>query len=644
MKKVFKVFSGIFAVFNSMPFVGIVPLTVLLGACDQINPTAMPVIDGNNAPTGETFYSVTLSQCNIPPGGDEIEGKTIICGTVSVPENYDKPTGNRILLSYALLKANGNLPASDPVIFLHGGPGSGELLFLPQFVDDFATMRQYRDVLVFDQRGAGFSNGPLDCAMDLLKREKEISDAVAMASPDDADKVKQEIVLEVCREGAQKRNIDLSQYNTINNGRDVQNLVTALGYEEFNLYGHSYGTKLALEIMRQQPAGLRSVILDSSMSPNVKFYEESGKPAVESAQALFAACSDDDACHATYPDLMSRFNQLMSQLEDAPIVLDNDKSITPAAVVALFNMRNSRYNGSGISVYLPRMIAELEEGVTDTYVGLVDGSLLPPSIFADDESTFDEDEIPPDLSLAQTFDRKANATESLQGDPDARYAYFSLPQQPAIQLSLLNFIDQYIAAPDRAVLLETVRAMGDDDVAELYSWIRKVIAFQPNPTIATIIFPLHLFVCNESIPFNTIEGARTYIKSAPIPAMTEGALAAAVNSIELCNGLPTGTVDDSFHEPVVSDIPTLVMVGLNDTQTASSWGRIILETLSNGSLVTFPESGHGVYQFSQCARDIGVAFFNRPETAPDTACLKELKPEFRLQQETVIKAKRIKSK
>lgn len=153
-------------------------------------------------------------------------------------------------------------------------------------------------------------NGELQVSpIDLLKREKEISDAVAMASPDDADKVKQEIVLEVCREGAQKRNIDLSQYNTINNGRDVQNLVTALGYEEFNLYGHSYGTKLALEIMRQQPAGLRSVILDSSMSPNVKFYEESGKPAVESAQALFAACSDDDACHATYPDLMSRFNQ-----------------------------------------------------------------------------------------------------------------------------------------------------------------------------------------------------------------------------------------------------------------------------------------------------------------------------------------------
>ena len=105
-------------------------------------------------------------------------------------------------------------------------------------------------------------------------------------------------------------------------------------------------------------------------------------------------------------------------------------------------------------------------------------------------------------------------------------------------------------------------------------------------------------------------------------------MASAVNSIELCDGLPTGTVDDSFHDPFSSDIPILVLAGLNDTQTATSWGAAVVETMSNGRFSTFPESGHGVYQFSQCAKDIATAFFDQPDAAPDTACIDDLNPEF----------------
>ncbi|MEA3336701.1 MAG: alpha/beta hydrolase [Chloroflexota bacterium] len=612
-------------------------LLLALAACDAQVPTPAPEptteiseAGEGSAPSSEDLYAVTQSPCDVPPGGDEIEGETIICGTVSVPENYDDPDGNRIPLSYALLKASGDSPAPDPVIFLHGGPGSGELLTLATFVEDFATVRQDRDVLVFDQRGAGFSNAPLDCAMDLIEREEEIADAVAQASPEDADKLRQAKILEICAQAAQERGVDLSQYNTINNARDVQSVVTALGYEDFNLYGHSYGTKLALETMRQQPAGLRSVVVDSVAPPDIELYARSREPALEAAQALFAACAAGDACNAAYPDLEARFNLLMAQLEQAPIVVNEEQSITPAEVIALFNLRNSRYNGPGISAHLPRMIAELEQGVTDTYDGLMDGSLLPPSPFDDEEFVLDEEESPPELTLAETFNFAANSTESLQADPEAKRVYFALPQQPATQAILLDFIDQYIPAADSAALLETAQAMSNDDVAELYTLIRKFAAYQPNPVMATIIVPLHLFVCNESIPFNTMEGAKAYIESAPIPAMTQGALANAANSIELCDGMPTGTVDDSFHDPVASDVPTLVMVGLNDTQTAASWGSVALETLSNGTLATFPESGHGVYQFSQCAREMGAAFFNQPDAALDTACIEELKPEFAL--------------
>ncbi len=116
--------------------------------------------------------------------------------------------------------------------------------------------------------------------------------------------------------------------------------------------------------------------------------------------------------------------------------------------------------------------------------------------------------------------------------------------------------------------------------------------------------------------------------------MTEKALDYASESIEICDGMPTGRVDDSFHDPVVSPVPTLVMIGLNDTQTAPDWGRFALESLSNGSLAVFPESGHGVYQFSQCAKDIGAAFFKQPDGQPDMSCAQELKPKFILPYRT----------
>ena len=218
----------------------------------------------------------------------------------------------------------------------------------------------------------------------------------------------------------------------------------------------------------------------------------------------------------------------------------------------------------------------------------------------------------------------------LQTDPDTRSAYFSLPQQPASSATLLDFIEKHIPEDQSAPLVEIAQTLDEDDVAELFKQIQRFTAFQPNPIMATVIVPLHLFTCNESIPFNTMEDAEAYIESAPIPAFMQGALAGAVKSIELCDDLPTGTVDDSFHDPVSSDIPILVLAGLNDTQTAISWGAAAVETMSNGRFTTFPESGHGVYQFSQCAKDIAADFFNQPDADMDTTCTNGLNPEFAL--------------
>ena len=83
---------------------------------------AFPVIAGGGAVAA---YPVTIEACPRPLPAAEVEGKTVICGRVDVPEDHDSPEGPRIKLSFAVLKAHTESPAPDPLVYLHGGPGGG---------------------------------------------------------------------------------------------------------------------------------------------------------------------------------------------------------------------------------------------------------------------------------------------------------------------------------------------------------------------------------------------------------------------------------------------------------------------------------------------------------------------------------------
>jgi hypothetical protein len=85
-----------------------------------------------------------------------------------------------------------------------------------------------------------------------------------------------------------------------------------------------------------------------------------------------------------------------------------------------------------------------------------------------------------------------------------------------------------------------------------------------------------------------------------------------------------------MNDPVTADIPTLVMQGGLDTQTAPSWGALMVSTLPQGQLGFLPESGHGTFIYSQCSRDIGAAFLDNPEARVDTSCTADLIPAFLL--------------
>jgi pimeloyl-ACP methyl ester carboxylesterase len=85
-----------------------------------------------------------------------------------------------------------------------------------------------------------------------------------------------------------------------------------------------------------------------------------------------------------------------------------------------------------------------------------------------------------------------------------------------------------------------------------------------------------------------------------------------------------------MNDPVTADIPTLVLQGTLDTQTAQSWGPIMASSLPKGQLAILPESGHGTFLFSECSRDIAASFLDNPAAPVNTSCTAGLVPGFLL--------------
>ena len=107
-----------------------------------------------------------------------------------------------------------------------------------------------------------------------------------------------------CRQRLVDEGIDLSAYNSLQNAADIQSLRLALGYEQINLYGVSYGTLLALHTLRFYPQGLRSVILDAVVSPQINFYHFGATVTGQHAWIPFSKpVWTDSECSRAFPDL-----------------------------------------------------------------------------------------------------------------------------------------------------------------------------------------------------------------------------------------------------------------------------------------------------------------------------------------------------
>src|SRR5262249_47529998 len=114
---------------------------------------------------------------------------------------------------------------------------------------------------------------------------------------------------------------DLSPFNSAENADDVEDVRQALGYDNINFYGVSYGTELGQFVMRQHPDHLRSVVLDAVVPLTYSLFTEPAFAKQRIAEKYFNACAVDAGCNTAFPNLGQRYLALIDRLNKQPVVV-----------------------------------------------------------------------------------------------------------------------------------------------------------------------------------------------------------------------------------------------------------------------------------------------------------------------------------
>ncbi|MDZ7728517.1 MAG: alpha/beta fold hydrolase [Dehalococcoidia bacterium] len=480
---------------------------------DESTPGANGGDDGDTA-AGEIAWDACAF--TVPQGVD------VECGYLEVPENRDDPDGGTVRLHLGVFQAQEETD-EPPLVFLSGGPGGAALEPLARnFPIFYEPWTAERDLVVFDQRGTGHSEPSLACPEhDDLVRESVDEDV----SPDELGDQLVE-ALYSCRDRLVEEGVNLSAYNSAASAADMEALREALGYEQWDVYGISYGTRLALKAMREYPDGIRSAVLDSAYPLEADLYESTPGNVDRALTALFESCASDDACSETYPNLEATFLETVEALNAEPAPVEVPSPLTGTT----------------------------REGVMTGHdlVGLVFQSL---------------------------------------------YATPLIPYLPEI---IVNAAEGELSTG--GLLLGTFMAQLE------FSNIGMQLSVQ----------------CREETPFGNAEAAAEAADEVGLGGFFAASPNLGPRIYEICEEWDAGEAPPEADEPVASDIPTLVFAGSHDPITPPSWGADVAESLSNGALIEFPATGHGVATSHDCAEAIMFAFLSDPSTEPDTGCIGDI--------------------
>ncbi len=428
------------------------------------------------------------------------------CGNLRIPENPAEPRGRMISLRVARVPAINRRKQQDPLFVLAGGPGMAATTFYALASFAFARVHRDRDIVLVDQRGTGQSNA-LNCTFD--------DDALYRATVAEIGDVTRRC-LESLRSQADPR-----FYTTSVAVQDLDRVRTVLGYAKINLYGSSYGTRVAQHYMRRFPAFTRHVILDGVVPPQRKLGPATALDAESALMRILQRCRVTAECYKAFGDPQASYLAVRAALGNHPVA------------VSLADPRTGEPTRFDFTSYHLSVVLRLGSYTAEQ------AALLPLA-----------------LHSAEHADYTAMAAQFLMAN---------------------RSIDEAVS----------------------YGMHNSV-------------------VCTEDVPFyGSID--RDSLQKTFLGATQVDGLRA------ICAVWPRGPIDPDFHEPLNSDIPTLLLSGSDDPVTPPPDAEEAKRALTRSVRVVLQGFGHGQLS-APCVDRVMADFLMRGLQGLDATCTRQDHP------------------
>lgn len=468
----------------------------------EVDTTTVPAGPSSTDAPAPPLPPVTIEQVDCPA---ELSVDGLACALATVPIDRQDATAGTTTISIAALPGRAS-EQPRPMAVLQGGPGgaSTELtLFYPR--------RDFTQVFI-DQRGTGFGAADFDCP----ELDAALVDILALPSEEAAS-------LELAAYDACALRLGddpvFEHTDTEALAADVADVMVALGYEDWVAYGVSFGTTIALQLMRTDPVGLTGAVLDSVYPIDLDVDAGIAGSAASSLAELDSACAADPGCAQIQPDVTGTLEDLMARLAAEPITV----ALGPGETSA----------GEAVEV-------------------LIDGEVLAGMVF---RFMYSESRLRYVPGVLEGLDREDQATA------------------------------RWLARSVVDISLSSIRANDDG------TWF----AVQ----------------CADRLPFTS--GPPSGLDDFP-EAIADPGLA------ELCEPWPREPADPNLVDPVVSDLPTLLVGGQFDPITPPGYALEVAGGLDSSTVAIRPGRAHGVWFGDECVAAMIDSFMLDPGAPVDITC------------------------
>lgn len=338
---------------------GLFALGAAAFAQDEAGPDSPAEVTATETPVA-IDWPVPSVEPYVCPFSFDYEVGELSCGFIAVPENRGNPDSRMIRINYVKIASTAEDEADvreDPAIYLTGGPGVALEGYAERLREH--DILQQRDLYILEQRGIA-NSGEFCPFYDAVRRDLAWADTPLQASVNGAERMRE------CFRTAREAGVDLTGYNTVENARDVRALRQALGFENWNVWGISYGSVLGQMVLQEDPEGTRAMVIDAIVPNDLIGLGRIGRWVTRVLDNVYSTCTDAAVCE----DLEARVTAAMEALKAERIVVEVDNTeINPEGRVSF---------GAEIVVFAPfMMMYEQDEhpavpGVMDTMLTAIE--------------------------------------------------------------------------------------------------------------------------------------------------------------------------------------------------------------------------------------------------------------------------------